>query len=809
MRKYLIKGALALFAGTLVLSCAEKESEYVPIVEKKVKAYEEVFKEVYGDIDPYQNWGFTNDLSLADPSTTEVIYQDSVVSASARTRAVGTRVAGTRTANPDANMWGRTYTNIPDPLTDAQKKRARLFFQYNKNPQDEPVHLTNFFVQDVYKGATTPLNDGSADKAQYSTERYSLNGQQEPGSNHMDYLTAGPNNDHIYNYNNAKCSTNDNVWDGRTYQTGYPLTAETAAAQGIGDWEAENFNHVVYHSDEIMLMENSSTDCFGWHESVGEIHHNDQYRIISGATIDAWATEFAKDHPGLDLGASVSGRNFVGFDYERLVDASSLFVHNWDQGYDAGIRYYADGIPYISNELHRYGYQVVQPDANGNYPAGSYPVYQRYVEGSNNTINIWVKPTGCADGYYSDWIVCIVGAQGKTITSREKVEKIIKKYKIPVPAQCGRIFCEDLGVSSREDLDFNDVVFDVDIYQNYEEDTMYYYTIYSDGRKVFDRVVTTSTIDHATYSAEITLQAAGGTLPLTVAECEVHAAFGVGITTMVNTRDDNSTAFGSYVNEKPAVFLGEFTPSQLFPPSEDDPGKQDTDPILAIDIPIVVQYDNAVNILGSSLGGAPAKIFVPNHTTRWSVERKLMTLAYPRFADYVQNKDIKWWNDALLSETEKQTVNYYRYFGVKYDGRVTPPIIITRISYPATTQDNLWSGSQPYTSWGLVDIALDFDKYYPGDYITFYVDNLTADSYMTVVFADGTKPYFIDTKIPNYDLDNLGNKINLNKTSGVVEVKLDEANAEKLNNSKKNGQVTIQVQGQGFTLTRIGRTLFQ
>ena len=48
------------------------------------------------------------------------------------------------------------------------------------------------------------------------------------------------------------------------------------------------------------------------------------------------------------------------------------------------------------------------------------------------------------------------------------------------------------------------------------------------------------------------------------------------------------------------------------------------------------------------------------------------------------------------------------------------------------------------------------------------------------------------------------------KTSGAIEVKLDEANAEKLNNSfNNNGQLAIQVQGRNFTLTRIGRTLFR
>ena len=785
MRKYLIKGALALFAGTLVLGCAEKESEYVPIVEKKVKAYEEVFKEVYGDIDPYQNWGFTNDLSLADPSTTEVIYQDSVVPASARIRA-----AGTRGHDANANMWGRTWSNVPDPLTPEQKKRVRLYFQYNRFPTNEPVNYTNFFVQDVYKGATTPLNDGSESKSQYSTEVYGFNGgsRVEAGSAHMDKLTAGSDDDHINNYNNAHCSTNNNVWDGRTYEAGYPKTAET----GTGDWEAENYNHVVYHSDEIMLMVNSKTDCFGWYESNGSIQHDDQYVIISGATIDAWASQ----HSELgDLGASVTGRGFVGFDYESVpqTDAYTNVIYTAPNGKQ---------VKYLKAEMNMYStsdiQQGVETDAKRLELLG-----KGYLPVLNSADKTWAKLGKFADGYYSDWIVCIVEARGKTITSREKIEKEGEDYKIPVPAQCGRIFCEDLGVSSREDLDFNDVVFDVDIYQHYEAGTRYYYTIYSDGRKVLDRTEPYSTLDRATYTAEITLQAAGGTLPLTVAEREVHSAFGVGITTMVNTRDDNSTTQGTYVNELPAVFLGTFTPSQL------SPGKQDTDPIYAMDIPIVVQYENAVNELGSSLGGAPAKIFVPNHTTKWSVERKLMTLAYPKFANYVKNKNIEWWNDALLSETERQTAEYYRYSGVKYDGRVTPPIVITRITYPATTQDNLWSGSQPYTSWGLVDIALNFDKYYPGDYITFYVDNLTADAYMTVVFADGSKPYFIDTQIPNYDLDYLGKKINQGKTSAVVEVMLDEANAEKLNNSKKNGQLTIQVQGQGFTLTRIGRTLFK
>ena len=434
---------------------------------------------------------------------------------------------------------------------------------------------------------------------------------------------------------------------------------------------------------------------------------------------------------------------------------------------------------------------------------GAYPVWER---------DFWVK-VGAADGYYSDWIVCIVPAQGKTITSRTKEEKYGEVFKIPVEGQCGRIFCEDLGVSTREDLDYNDVVFDVDIYENYEAGTKYNYTIYSDGRKVLDSYEEYET-PH-TYSAKITLLAAGGTLPLTVMGKEVHEMFEVGVTTMVNTRDDNSTAFGSYVTGKAPVDLGEYTTSQLFP------NKQDTDPIYASEIPIVINYNTAkeVAILSAETGKAPAKLFVPNHSTKWTVERKPLVVAYPKFAEYVKNSNVQWWvDDVLSSDVLSNSVNplveYYRYNNTTYRPIVTPPVIITRITYPAVSQDKVWEGSKKYEAWGLQDCVLslpagDTGKFFAGDYLTFYGENLQDDSYITVVLYGGnSKPYFIDTKFRNYDVDSQGNMTP--KTSGAIEVKLDEANAEKLNNSfNNNGQLAIQVQGRNFTLTRIGRTLFR
>lgn len=795
MKKYLINGVLALFAGFYLASCADTETDYVPIAEQKARAFEEVFKEVYGEIDPHQNWGFTNDLTLADLSTAEIVYLDSVVKAESST----TSGARTRGHNANANEWGRTYSNVPDPLTPEQKKRVRLYFQYNQNPTNEPVDYTNFFVQDVYKGGTTPLNDGSQAMSQYSTEVYTFTGgRTEAGSAHMDKLTAGSDDDHINNYNNAHCSTNNNVWDGRTYQTGWPIKSQAEADQrGVGDWEAENYNHVVYHSDEIMLMVDSKTDCFGWYESNGSIQHDDQYVIISGATIDAWATKFANDNENInisDLGASVTGRGFVGFDYESVPQTDAYT----DQYYTApnGTK-----VKYLKAEMNMYSTSDVQYGVETDarrlelLGKGYLPVY-------NSADKTWAKLGKFADGYYSDWIVCIVEAQGKTITSREKIEKDGEIYKVPVEGQCGRIFCEDLGVSTREDLDYNDVVFDVDIYLNYEAGTKYYYDVYSDGRKVLTKTEPYST--QRTYSAKITLQAAGGTLPLTVIGQEVHEKFGVGITTMVNTRDDNSTAFGSYVNGKAPVVLGEYTPSQLFP------GRQDTEPIYASEIPIVVNYNTAkeVAILEAKKGDAPAKLFVPNHSTKWTVERKPLVVAYPKFANYVNNvNNGEWWKDDVQSTSATDIVEYYRYNNITYKPIVTPPVVITRITYPAVSQDNLWTEPITYSKWSVHDIPLAFQTFYAGDYITFYGSELKDDSYIAVVFMDGSKPYFIDTRFLNYDVDSQGNMTK--KTSGVVEVMLDKTNAEKLNHSIKNGTVTIQVQGRNFILTKIGRTLFQ
>lgn len=181
------------------------------------------------------------------------------------------------------------------------------------------------------------------------------------------------------------------------------------------------------------------------------------------------------------------------------------------------------------------------------------------------------------DYIYNDWIVKIVPGKGQTDKVKEE----------------GMIICEDLG--NIGDFDFNDVVF--------------YAKVWESGK------------------TDIWLLAAGGTLDLTVAGREVHEAFGVSKSTMVNTKE--STGKG---DEKPIVY---FQASQTYNS--------------LIDIPIVVTgKDAAGNItryeLTAQQGKAPQKICVPKKF-KWCKEYQSLKDVYPGFKDWTTGAANTWAGD--------------------------------------------------------------------------------------------------------------------------------------------------------------------
>ena len=209
---------------------------------------------------------------------------------------------------------------------------------------------------------------------------------------------------------------------------------------------------------------------------------------------------------------------------------------------------------------------------NGNYYVGFDHEAVRQAEANDNEEDV-------RDYIYNDWIVKVVPGKGY---SEDEVK------------ESGRIICEDLGAIG--DFDFNDVVFDAVVYES--------------GKTT------------------ITLQAAGGTLELSVAGVEVHEAMlgaenakdAKGLYKMINT--------GAGYTAPAYTFTATSTYNSLK------------------DIPIVVKsVDNAGNVtsyqLSAEMGKAPQKIRVPL-TFKWCKEYKSLKDAYPGFKDWATGDASVW-----------------------------------------------------------------------------------------------------------------------------------------------------------------------
>ena len=271
-----------LFVGITALAMAScTHDDYASV--SKQEQYQAVFEKEFGAVNPNVNWGFT-------PQQVFTFDKDG-------------KLIGTRGANTSANQWYQ-YLTVPAALTDAQKEVVRKWFQNNPNPQGQKVNWSDFFVQQVYKGGTNPgsnspeiydiLKDGVPDKHR----------DKVTGSNQMDGLFCGSKKDHINDFNGGDGGGMKNVE------------------------EAPNKSHL----DQITYMYDSSTDCFGFHESYGDKYYDKSYVLISGDQIDK----------------SVAGMYFVGFDYQMQKQDNGVLTVEADG-------YYSDWIVRIAPGLNAPG----------------------------------------------------------------------------------------------------------------------------------------------------------------------------------------------------------------------------------------------------------------------------------------------------------------------------------------------------------------------------------------------------------------------------------------------------------------------
>ena len=693
MKKYLISGALTLMTGMFIAGCTHDDVGYDSLYEEKTQTFEKVFTDLYGSIDPNHDWGFKS------VATTAV--------ANARSRA-----AGTRAENANANEWADVSNStgyggwlVPDALSDGQKERVKAYFQANPDPGYKDPQWRNFFVQQVYKGGAGGGN---------TTEKVTAANGSVYTSTNMNLLTVGKNAVHINNFNHGDATEVDVLDNGANIST---HTGET------------------YHKDKIMLMVNiDDTSCFGYHETGSSNEsdpsgqHNDRCALVSAAVIDAWAEANG------GIGEAVTdewNRSFLGFDLaikegdQIWTNKVQAFTSGMNMGYDG--LYYSDDNTVAFEDGENWtkkmpnGMEDVMKDKEGNplkilisntnfysgdlqtlsdndlrKDMGGGKVYvnmapvmnlidQGYYPVDGSAFKTWVKPTESFDHYYSDWIVTLT--QG--VRTSDKIDDIPDNPDTPHQGDdvtktstgtkhrlmaLGRVFVEDLYRANREDLDYNDAVFDAAIWEVTTNGTI---TVDDDGKDTFEA----TDQSEVTYEAEIYLIAAGGTIPLKINGDEVHALFaaenpsqGISGVTMINTRGQYSSAFGSYVNGIAPVYKkydmtdllkGKATISLNDIPVDVIWSVDGMQVAASLNNKALVEYekdedgnyvttgegDNKQPVVKStSPATAPHMIQVPLGT-RWATERRNIEDCYPSFSLYVGTPSTDVWNSATTSSS--------------------------------------------------------------------------------------------------------------------------------------------------------------
>ena len=385
-------------------------------------------------------------------------------------------------ADPDKEFGGYT---VPDPLTEEQKAVVAAYFQNVPNLTYNDPHLRHFFIQQVYKGGNTKVNN--------TTEGITAANGSKYDSGNMNLLSVGQANIHINDFNAGSCSES-NVLDN---------------GQHVGG---------TSHTDQITLMVNiDDTSCFGYHETGSSTQHNNKAALVGWQTIHTWAQSNYSGYNGCL--ADDWNRSFVGFDLaiKEGAQAQSDVAAKYNDGPDGNYSYAKinneivtiDGntsmnIYYLDTNKNMYVAAESKTISDADFVAEYRPnneykgkyinvdylkslIDEGWLPVKDKNLREWVK-VGKSDGYFSDWIV--------TLTKAERV---------PTPSiYVDRIIAEDLNAKAitseaakdgleESDWDFNDVVFDVR---------------YADG------------------NAYVLIRVVGGVLPLYVGGQEVHELYG-------------------------------------------------------------------------------------------------------------------------------------------------------------------------------------------------------------------------------------------------------------------------------------------
>ena len=608
MKKYLITGALSLVACATLTSCHSDEEFSDSIISNKLKTYEEVFKEEFGEINSTQDWGF-----------------------GAASQVAKIRAFRTRAANENHNQWYSTeagvdakYSNLEKDPDVTNEERIGVFRYMNHADTREKTNniiWTDYFVSQVWDGGTNYiLNDviygvptvNSGDSRKYvnnlgdADNKITNNGVDASIKNVAEYT---PLTTSYVDQNGATVTLPGGDYmdwlfvneTGTGSLEGSTIDKETGKGTGAGGWtHINNFNSSnntdEWYAGKTWMTDNSGTYDFAYNQTEGSYFSN-KYLIIPGTEI------FANDATMLE---KYGEYYYVCFDYEKgYTDAEKATedTYIWFTPINKdGVEQQAQKVTftntYYTNDNLPTDAQILAQFGNGNYTSiksGSVSV-AGYKTGSQHF---------AGDNVYTDWIVRISPAKYKNITTPGNV----------------RVMAEDLTLGTTdEDFDFNDVVFDV------------YFG--------------------AANTAKVVIRAAGGTLDLRIANVETPTADSdwFEVHDLFNEKNNRTDLAGKMLNthgtdaDQPAnvrsrsvdgLACPEFTLPFAVNSNAD-----------AKKIKIQVKRNNVWTEIEADQGQPAAKFAVPT-TVDWMKERVSIKGIYGEFTTWATSApNLEWWNSA-------------------------------------------------------------------------------------------------------------------------------------------------------------------
>ena len=338
------------------------------------------------------------------------------------------------------------------------------------------------------------------------------------------------------------------------------------------------------------------------------------------------------------------------------------------------------------------------------------------------------------DWVYNDWIVRISPATpiesnsstGGNISSNTDGTEVYTKQHVLVHKW---VFCEDLGSSSnRQDYDYNDLVFDARIVDEY---------------KVIKNAESPYTGDTShRYYAKLTPLAAGGEYAMWFDQSNqpIHGLFvpGTANNVLINTCKSDQEISLSHMEGLPAqTIIYAFN-------SEEEASINN--------ITIFVRSASATYDITAIPAEAPHKLCVPPGT-RWPYERMDISKAYTGFTEYVEER-IDPWDDGVDANLyplddvpdSLKTDQYNQYTYIKDSNNSTEN---TAYSVSLTDSEHeIWRGENDFANWNgnnaITIAASNFSEVGDGTVIRFYgvansafnVKAIYADNWANIDLGD-------------------------------------------------------------------------